>query len=170
MKKSIASLALPDIAPANPGYGFEPDSTGSGSARNSAWTFSLRPTHFFAFTGTREEYVSAEQQYALIELTKENDPGTKQAMIAQNLRMVVSIAERYTDQGLEFVDLVRKGNDGLIHALGKFDPEGGFRFSTFVDGCICQSIERAIVNQYSTANSLKTTPARTVSIVDRRSK
>jgi RNA polymerase nonessential primary-like sigma factor len=170
MNKSTASLAPPDIALANPGDGFEPDSTGSGSVPNSAGTFSLRRARFFAFTETRKDFVSAEQQYALIKLIKESDPGTKQAMIVQNLRMVVNIAKRYTDRGLEFVDLVREGNNGLIHALDKFDPEGDFCFSTFVDSCICQSIERAIMNRFIPTNSLKTTPACTVSTVDGRSK
>ena len=68
-------------------------------------------------------------------------------MIERNLRLVVSIAKRYVGRGLPMGDLIEEGNLGLMHATGKFEPERGFRFSTYASWWIRQSIERAIMHQ-----------------------
>ena len=133
--------------------GFEPNLAGSRYVPNVE-TCSPRRTRFFSFAETQKDFVSAEQEYALSRLIRENDPVVKQQMIVQHLRMVVGIVRRYTDRGVEFVDLVREGNQGLIHALEEFEPDGGLCFSTFVEDCICQSIERAIMDQYTLNGSL----------------
>ncbi len=75
------------------------------------------------------------------------DQSARQRMIESNLRLVVKIARRYIHRGLPLLDLIEEGNLGLIHAVKKFDPERGFRFSTYATWWIRQTIERAIMNQ-----------------------
>jgi len=78
------------------------------------------------------------------------DEAARQRMIESNLRLVVKIARRYINRGLPLLDVIEEGNLGLIHAVKKFDPERGFRFSTYATWWIRQSIERAIMNQSRT--------------------
>jgi len=94
--------------------------------------------------------LSAEEEVALARRTVQGDFEARQTMIERNLRLVVNIAKHYSNRGLTLLDLVEEGNLGLIHALEKFDPERGFRFSTYATWWIRQNIERAIMNQSRT--------------------
>jgi RNA polymerase nonessential primary-like sigma factor len=94
--------------------------------------------------------LTPEQELALARLSRKGDDVARQKMIEHNLRLVVNIAKHYLNRGMPLLDLVEEGNLGLIHALDKFDPERGFRFSTYATWWIRQNIERAIMNQSRT--------------------
>jgi RNA polymerase nonessential primary-like sigma factor len=89
-------------------------------------------------------------ELATTRLVSAGDFAARQKMIEHNLRLVVNIAKHYLNRGIPLLDLVEEGNLGLIHALEKFDPERGFRFSTYATWWIRQTIERAIMNQSRT--------------------
>ena len=89
-----------------------------------------------------------EKKYA--RRIRKGDEAARHRMIESNLRLVVKIARRYINRGLPLLDLIEEGNLGLIHAVKKFDPERGFRFSTYATWWIRQTIERAIMNQSRT--------------------
>lgn len=94
--------------------------------------------------------LTPEEELALSRRVRLGDFEARQTMIERNLRLVVNIAKHYLNRGMPLLDLVEEGNLGLIHALEKFDPERGFRFSTYATWWIRQNIERAIMNQSRT--------------------
>ncbi|WP_434064036.1 RNA polymerase sigma factor RpoS [Roseateles aquae] len=95
----------------------------------------------------RTPLLTPQEEYDTAVQARAGDFKARQSMIEHNLRLVVSIAKNYLGRGLPMSDLIEEGNLGLMHAIGKFEPERGFRFSTYASWWIRQSIERALMHQ-----------------------
>lgn len=108
------------------------------------------PTHLYLKEIGFSPLLSAEEEVYYGRLAIKGDQKARQRMIESNLRLVVKIARKYYNRGMEFSDLIEEGNLGLLRAVDKFDPERGFRFSTYATWWIRQTIERAIMNQSRT--------------------
>ena len=91
--------------------------------------------------------LNKEEELELLLRAKQDDEEAKDKLILSNLRLVVNIAKNYVNKGLGFIDLISEGNFGLIHAIEKFDPSKGFRFSTYAVWWIKQSITKAIISK-----------------------
>ena len=111
---------------------------------------SLDPTRLYLDEIGVSPLLTADEEKVLARRARDGDDEARQRMIECNLRLVVKIAKRYANRGLPLLDLIEEGNLGLIRAVEKFDPERGFRFSTYATWWIRQSIERGIMNQSRT--------------------
>ncbi|MBE9525410.1 MAG: RNA polymerase sigma factor RpoS [Proteobacteria bacterium] len=94
--------------------------------------------------------LTAEEEVKYSRMAQKGDEEGRKRMIECNLRLVVKISRRYLNRGLPLLDLIEEGNLGLMHAVEKFDPERGFRFSTYATWWIRQTIERSLMNQTRT--------------------
>jgi RNA polymerase nonessential primary-like sigma factor len=95
----------------------------------------------------RTALFTAQEEFDMATRARAGDFAARQSMIEHNLRLVVSIAKGYLGRGVPLSDLIEEGNLGLMHAIDKFEPERGFRFSTYATWWIRQSVERALVYQ-----------------------
>lgn len=108
------------------------------------------PTQLYLIEIGLSPLLSAEEEVFYARKARQGEEAARNHMVKCNLRLVVKIARRYLNRGLALLDLVEEGNLGLIRAVEKFDPERGFRFSTYATWWIRQNIERAIMNQTRT--------------------
>ncbi|HRA42819.1 MAG TPA: sigma-70 family RNA polymerase sigma factor [Gammaproteobacteria bacterium] len=104
-------------------------------------------TQIYLYEIASKSLLFAEEEKSLARKLQAGDTIARKKMIEANLRLVVKIAHRYRHRGVSFSDLIEEGNLGLIHAVEKFDPERGFRFSTYATWWIRQAIDRAVMNQ-----------------------
>lgn len=121
--------------------------TGTKSPGRPSAANSHDPTRLYLSEIGVSPLLSADEEKMFARRAQRGDESARQRMIESNLRLVVKIARRYINRGLPLLDLIEEGNLGLIHAVKKFDPERGFRFSTYATWWIRQTIERAIMNQ-----------------------
>lgn len=135
-------LPLPEVTP-------EVKSEEEKPERAEKWR-GADPTELYLNEIGFSPLLSAEEEVHYGRLVQKGDPKARKKMIESNLRLVVKIARHYYNRGLEFSDLIEEGNLGLLRAVEKFDPERGFRFSTYATWWIRQTIERAIMNQTRT--------------------
>ena len=126
------------------------DDSPAAGRRRAAKARSHDPTRLYLSEIGVSPLLSADEEKHFGRLVQQGDEAARQRMIESNLRLVVKIARRYVNRGLPLLDLIEEGNLGLIHAVKKFDPERGFRFSTYATWWIRQTIERAIMNQSGT--------------------
>lgn len=118
--------------------------------RQKARKRDIDPTQLYLIEIGSSPLLSAQEEVHYSRLARQGDEKARNHMVRCNLRLVVKIARRYLNRGLALLDLVEEGNLGLIRAVEKFDPERGFRFSTYATWWIRQNIERAIMNQTRT--------------------
>jgi RNA polymerase nonessential primary-like sigma factor len=135
----VSASGLPPLREELPEPAAVPDGADEGNAADTLQTY-LREIR-------RAPLFTPEEEYAAAVRTRAGDFAARQSMIERNLRLVVSIAKNYLGRGLPLTDLIEEGNLGLMHATAKFEPERGFRFSTYASWWIRQSIERAIMHQ-----------------------
>ena len=142
----------PGSSEPEPNLDAEPDETAESSHAEAGHDFDELPdvTQLYLNEIGREGLLSPEQERDLAFKVRQGDFAARQSMIEHNLRLVVNIAKHYINRGLSLLDLIEEGNLGLMHALEKFEPERGFRFSTYATWWIRQNIERAIMNQSRT--------------------
>ena len=149
IKPSQASATQDDECFEEPGEE-QTDAPEAAEVEHYAAEFQADATQIYLNELGKKHVLSVLEERELSRAVKDGNFNARQRMIEHNLRLVVNIAKHYLNRGLPLLDLIEEGNLGLIHALEKFDPERGFRFSTYATWWIRQNIERAIMNQSRT--------------------
>jgi len=121
--------------------------TKEASPSNKARSRDMDATRLYLKEIEHSPLLTADEEKHYTRLAQKGCEKSRAKMIECNLRLVVKIARRYLNRGLTLLDLIEEGNLGLIHSVEKFDPERGFRFSTYATWWIRQTIERALMNQ-----------------------
>lgn len=124
--------------------------TSSTRGRGNALQSTLDATQLYLNEIGFSPLLTAEEEVFYARRARQGIESARKRMIESNLRLVVKIARRYLNRGLSLLDLIEEGNLGLIHAVEKFDPERGFRFSTYATWWIRQTMERALMSQTRT--------------------
>ena len=124
--------------------------TAKSRAKRTRETRTTDPTQIYLRELGFKPLLDAKEEVKVARRVKKGSKEARKKMIESNLRLVVKIARHYVSRGLAFLDLIEEGNLGLMTAVEKFDPERGFRFSTYATWWIRQTIERAIMNQSRT--------------------
>nr|WP_295775616.1 sigma-70 family RNA polymerase sigma factor [Rhodoferax sp.] len=140
--ENIASLATDSIALRALELVAQEATTGDPGAEESGDALSL-----YLRSVRRTELFTPQEEFDAATRARAGDFAARQSMIEHNLRLVVSIAKGYIGRGVPMADLVEEGNLGLMHAIDKFEPERGFRFSTYATWWIRQSVDRALMYQ-----------------------
>lgn len=151
-------MELDDATLAEANESETPKETGRYTSKKSAKTSKKEETFSKTLDATQlylneigfSPLLTAEEEVKYSRMAIRGEEAGRKRMIESNLRLVVKIARRYLNRGLSLLDLIEEGNLGLIRAVEKFDPERGFRFSTYATWWIRQTIERAIMNQTRT--------------------
>jgi RNA polymerase nonessential primary-like sigma factor len=141
---------LEAAADPGPAAAAEPDPSDESYARRSVSDGDLDATRLYLNEIGFSPLLSAEEEVYFARRARRGDLKARQRMIESNLRLVVKIARRYMNRGMALLDLIEEGNLGLIRAVEKFDPNRGFRFSTYATWWIRQTVERALMNQMRT--------------------
>lgn len=127
-----------------------PRKTSAGRGRIGPLQTTLDATQLYLNEIGFSPLLSADEEVFYARRARQGVASARKRMIESNLRLVVKIARRYLNRGMSLLDLIEEGNLGLIHAVEKFDPERGFRFSTYATWWIRQTIERGLMNQTRT--------------------
>jgi RNA polymerase primary sigma factor len=130
--------------------GDDDDNIATATKRRGAMMISEDPVQFYLRSIGRVKLLSASEEIELARRVAAGDPLAKKKLVQANLRLVVSVAKKYQNRGLPFLDLIQEGNLGLIRAAEKFDPERGYKFSTYATWWIRQGITRALADKSRT--------------------
>ena len=162
MTEEVVELVSIDTQDGMPdSINFEPDTrartsfraetpVNSESAKSSVASQGVDVTRVYLNELGKSKLLTADEEKIYGKRALQGDEEARKIMIESNLRLVVKISRRYLNRGLPLLDLIEEGNLGLIRAVEKFDPDRGFRFSTYATWWIRQTIERAIMNQTRT--------------------